>query len=333
MAPPEPRPAEPLASPPPVICLMGPTAAGKTELALHLADHLPCELVSVDSALVYQGMDIGTAKPDAATLAAYPHHLVDILDPAQSYSAARFRDDALGLIADITARGRIPLLVGGTMLYFKALEGGLAHMPSANHEVRQRISAMAEQVGWKGVHAELAKVDWAAAERIHPNDPQRIQRAYEVYLLSGVSLSDWHARQLQEKALNGSSCGANLPYTTHHLAVAPAERSVLHDRIAARFLQMLLQGFIQEVEALHARKDLDVSMPSIRAVGYRQAWDYLEGKLSRDEMVERGVIATRQLAKRQFTWLRGWDADIEWFDSLDPKRFDGALKRLRQITI
>lgn len=318
---------------PPVICLMGPTASGKTELALRLADHLPCELVSVDSALVYRGMDIGTAKPDAATLAAYPHHLVDILDPAEAYSAARFRDDAIELLAAIVRRGRIPLLVGGTMLYFKALSGGLARMPSADPVVRQRITESASQQGWPAVHAELAKVDPVAAARIHPNDPQRIQRAYEVYLLSGVPLSAWHARQAHEKAGATAPDQQKLPYTMHHMAIAPAERHVLHDRIAQRFALMLDQGFIQEVETLRARGDLDTTMPSVRAVGYRQAWDYLEGKLSYQEMVERGIIATRQLAKRQFTWLRGWDAEIDWLDSLDLKRFEKALKRLQRITI
>lgn len=311
---------------PTVICVMGPTAAGKTELALHLAERLPCELISVDSALVYRGMDIGTAKPDAQTLAAFPHHLVNILDPAEAYSAARFRADALALLADITARGRIPLLVGGTMLYFKALEGGLAMMPSADQAIRSRITEMARQIGWPGVHALLAEVDPVAAARIRPTDPQRIQRAYEVYLVSGVPLSDWHARQAQENHQGGATAHGVLPYTLRHIAVAPAERSVLHQRIAARFEAMLEQGFLREVEALHARGDLNVDMPSVRAVGYRQAWDFLEGKLSRQEMVERGVIATRQLAKRQLTWLRGWHADIRWLDSLDPKRFDQALK-------
>ncbi len=313
---------------PPVICLMGPTAAGKTELALHLATRLPCELVSVDSALVYRGMDIGTAKPDAQTLAAFPHHLVDILDPAEAYSAARFRDDALRLLADITGRGRIPLLVGGTMLYFKALEGGLAIMPSADQAIRARITGMANQIGWPGVHALLAEVDPVAAGRIRPTDPQRIQRAYEVYLISGVPLSDWHARQAQENDQGGATANGVLPYTLQHIAVAPAERSILHQRIASRFDAMLEQGFLREVETLYARGDLNVDMPSVRAVGYRQAWDFLEGKLSHKEMVERGVIATRQLAKRQLTWLRGWQADIRWLDSLDPKRFDQALKLL-----
>jgi len=311
---------------------MGPTASGKTELALHLASKLPCELISVDSALVYRGMDIGTAKPDAATLAEFPHHLVDILDPAQAYSAARFRDDALRLMADITARGRIPLLVGGTMLYFKALGGGLAQMPSADLDVRQSIESIAAERGWEAVHRRLAEADPAAAARIHPNDPQRIQRAYEVYLISGVTLSEWHARQAR-KASEGGSMPADLPYTVRHLAVAPTQRQVLHDRIAQRFQAMLRDGLVEEVHALHRRGDLDPSMPSIRAVGYRQIWEYLDGKLSLDQAVERGVIATRQLAKRQFTWLRGWHAEIDWLDSLDPNRFDQALKRLRSVTI
>ncbi len=318
---------------PTVICLMGPTAAGKTDMALHLAERLPCELISVDSALVYRGMDIGTAKPDAQTLARYPHHLVDILDPAEAYSAARFRSDAQRLIADIIGRGRIPLLVGGTMLYYKALAGGLAQMPAADPAVRQRIETMAAQLGWEAVHAELGKVDPVSAARIHPNDPQRIQRAYEVFLLSGVTLTDWHARQALEIAQSSATGGANMSYTTRYVAVAPRERHILHERIALRFSQMIEQGFIAEVQALHARGDLDVSMPSVRAVGYRQAWDYLEGKLSLDEMVERGVIATRQLAKRQFTWLRGWHEEIEWFDSLDPKRSDKLLKHLGPVAI
>ncbi|WP_185267494.1 tRNA (adenosine(37)-N6)-dimethylallyltransferase MiaA [Halopseudomonas xiamenensis] len=318
---------------PTVICLMGPTAAGKTDMALHLAERLPCELISVDSALVYRGMDIGTAKPDAQTLARYPHHLVDILDPAEAYSAARFRSDAQRLIADIIGRGRIPLLVGGTMLYYKALAGGLAQMPAADPVVRQRIETMAAQLGWEAVHAELGKVDPVSAARIHPNDPQRIQRAYEVFLLSGVTLTDWHARQALEIAQSSATGGANMSYTTRYMAVAPRERHILHERIALRFSQMIEQGFIAEVQALHARGDLDVSMPSVRAVGYRQAWDYLEGKLSLDEMVERGVIATRQLAKRQFTWLRGWHEEIEWFDSLDPKRSDKLLKHLGPVAI
>lgn len=318
---------------PSVIFLMGPTAAGKTDLALHLAEHLPCELISVDSALVYRGMDIGTAKPDADTLARFPHHLINILDPAESYSAARFCADAQALISDIHVRGRIPLLVGGTMMYFKSLVDGIASMPPADPSVRAGIEATASIDGWPAVHAKLAEVDPEAAARIHPNDPQRIQRAYEVYLLSGVNLTNWHLRQASEKASGQTPGSTFLPYTIRHLGVAPAERVTLHQRIAQRFDLMIRQGLIDEVGALHARQDLHAGLPSIRAVGYRQIWDYLEGKLSRDQAVERGVIATRQLAKRQLTWLRGWKAQIEWFDSLDPKRFEQALKALEAGTI
>jgi len=318
---------------PPVICLMGPTASGKTELAMHLYDHFPCELVSVDSVLVYRGMDVGSAKPDAQTLERYPHHLIDILDPAEAYSAARFREDVTPLLADITARGRIPLLVGGTMLYFKALAGGLAQMPSADAVVRARIEMMAQAAGWESVHAELARVDPVAAERIHPNDPQRIQRAYEVFLLTGITLTQMHAQQSAEKGASGPSEAAVLPYTMHYLAVAPQDRTVLHERIAERFVLMMKQGLVPEVEALRNRGDLNSAMPSIRAVGYRQVWDYLDGKLDESEMVQRGIIATRQLAKRQFTWLRGWHAEIEWLDSLDPKRFEQALKALHEAAI
>ncbi|WP_373185738.1 tRNA (adenosine(37)-N6)-dimethylallyltransferase MiaA [Halopseudomonas sp.] len=318
---------------PPVICLMGPTASGKTDLAMYLADRFPCELVSVDSALVYQGMDIGTAKPDTETLARYPHHLVDILDPAEAYSAALFRADALQLVSEITARGRIPLLVGGTMLYFRALAEGLAPMPAADPAVRKQIESMAASEGWEGVHARLADADPQAARRIHPNDPQRLQRALEVYLLTGISLTEWHRRQSTEKAQAEDSGASFLPYTMHYMSIAPCERSVLHERIATRFRTMMQQGFLGEVEALHARSDLHPALPSVRAVGYRQLWDYFDGKLSLDEAVERGVIATRQLAKRQMTWLRGWQAEIDWFDSLDPNRFDQALKHLERITI
>ena len=318
---------------PPLVCLMGPTASGKTDLAMYLYDQFPCELVSVDSVLVYRGMDIGSAKPDAQTLQRYPHHLIDMLDPAEPYSAARFRDDALALIEDITARGRVPLLVGGTMLYFKALAGGLASMPSADPVVRARIEAMALEQGWPAVHAALAQVDPASAERIHPNDPQRISRAYEVFLGSGITLTQWHERQHAEKAADQTPGSGVLPYTVRYLAVAPRERSVLHERIAERFSLMLQQGLISEVEAMHARGDLDVSMPSIRAVGYRQVWDYLEGRLDYEQMRERGIIATRQLAKRQFTWLRGWNEPIEWLDSLDPKRFERALKVLQTASL
>ena len=286
---------------PPAICLMGPTASGKTALALALAEHYPLEIISVDSALIYRGMDIGTAKPTTAERARVPHHLIDIRDPAEIYSAAEFRRDALRLMDEITARGRIPLLAGGTMLYFKVLRDGIAAMPAANADIRAQIEAAARERGWPALHAELAAVDPQAAARIHPQHSQRIQRALEIYRVSGESMSALHARQ----------DAVELNHRLIQLAVAPLDRAVLHQRIAARFTQMLAHGFIGEVRALHARGDLHVDLPSIRAVGYRQAWDYIEGRIGLAELEERGVIATRQLAKRQFTWLRGWP-DLYW---------------------
>ncbi|MBA1289892.1 tRNA (adenosine(37)-N6)-dimethylallyltransferase MiaA [Pseudomonas japonica] len=317
---------------PPAIFLMGPTASGKTDLAMELARILPCDLVSVDSALVYKGMDIGTAKPSKQQLAEFPHRLVDILDPAQAYSAADFRRDALEAMAEITARGRIPLLVGGTMLYFKALLDGLADMPSADPAIRQALEAQAEAEGLQALHAELSKVDPVSAARIHPNDPQRIIRALEVFHAGGISMTDLRLRQIAENGAPGASATPQLPYTVASLAIAPAERSVLHARIAQRFEQMLEQGFIGEVRQLRSRGDLHAGLPSIRAVGYRQVWDHLDGRLSADEMKERGIIATRQLAKRQFTWLRGWD-DLKWLDSLASDNLTQSLKYLGSISI
>lgn len=317
---------------PPAIFLMGPTAAGKTDLALALADTLPCELISVDSALIYRGMDIGTAKPDKATLERYPHRLVDICDPAESYSAAEFRTDALAAMADITARGRIPLLVGGTMLYYKALLEGLAEMPSADPAVRAELEAWAASDGWSVLHQELVRVDPQAAARIHPNDPQRLIRALEVYRVSGVSMSELHRRQTAQNGGAEAPGMAHLPYTVAQFAIAPIERRVLHERIALRFHLMLEQGFIEEVEALRMRGDLHAGLPSIRAVGYRQVWDYLEGSLNREDMTEKGIIATRQLAKRQFTWLRGWE-NLHWLDSLADDNLARALKYLHSVTI
>ncbi|MGE8496544.1 MAG: tRNA (adenosine(37)-N6)-dimethylallyltransferase MiaA [Pseudomonas sp.] len=317
---------------PPAIFLMGPTAAGKTDLALDLARVLPCELISVDSALIYRDMDIGTAKPDKATLAAHPHALIDIRDPAQSYSAAEFRADALAHMADITARGRIPLLVGGTMLYFKALLEGLADMPSADPQVRRDIEARANRDGWDVLHRELAAVDPESAARIHPNDPQRLMRALEVYHVSGLTMTAHRQRQAAQNS-DGNPPGINqFPYTVAQLAIAPAERQVLHERIAQRFDVMLEQGFVEEVEHLRQRSDLHVGLPSIRAVGYRQVWDYLEGNLDAQAMRERGIIATRQLAKRQFTWLRSW-SDLQWFDSLSCDNLPRALKYLASVSI
>jgi tRNA dimethylallyltransferase len=296
---------------------MGPTASGKTDLAVALVEHFNCEIISVDSALVYRDMDIGTAKPDADTLARAPHRLIDIIDPAESYSAARFRDDALREMAEISAAGRIPLLVGGTMLYYRALQQGLSQLPEADAEVRARIEAEAAERGWQALHERLARVDPESAARIHPNDPQRLSRALEVYELSGQPLSVlWREQQ-----------GSAFPYRAVKLAVAPTDRTLLHERIARRFDLMLQQGFIEEVEALFRRGDLHPDLPSIRCVGYRQVWNYLAGEWDRETMRERGIIATRQLAKRQFTWLRS-ESNLAWFDSLSEKLLEKTLKFL-----
>ena len=306
---------------------MGPTASGKTALAVDLVQRFPMDIISVDSALIYRGMDIGSAKPDAETLAAAPHRLIDFLDPSESYSAADFRADALREMADITARGRIPLLVGGTMLYFKVLLEGIAELPPANPEVRQQLLQEAAAKGWPALHGELATVDPEAAQRLNPNDAQRLQRALEVYRSSGIPLSEWHHRQ---KAGGDGSWGGNadqFPYRVVNIAVCPGDRAVLHQRIAERFHQMLKDGFYDEVKALYQRGDLNPEMPSMRAVGYRQVWDCLDGKLSYAEMEERGIIATRQLAKRQITWLRSWK-DLHWLDSLEPNLLEKVLKIL-----
>ncbi|WP_295469853.1 tRNA (adenosine(37)-N6)-dimethylallyltransferase MiaA [uncultured Pseudomonas sp.] len=317
---------------PPAIFLMGPTAAGKTDLAIELTRVLPCELISVDSALVYRGMDIGTAKPSREQLAQFPHRLIDILDPAQSYSAADFRRDALQAMAEISARGNIPLLVGGTMLYFKALLDGLADMPSADAQVRARLEAQARTHGWQALHDRLAEVDPVSAARIHPNDPQRLVRALEVFEVSGMSMTAHREQQIARSAEGSASGQGQLPYTVANLAIAPADRKVLHDRIALRFVQMLEQGFLDEVLALRSRTDLHADLPSMRAVGYRQVWDHLDGKLTLEEMRERGIIATRQLAKRQFTWLRSWE-NLHWLDSLARDNLPRALKYLGSVSI
>jgi tRNA dimethylallyltransferase len=279
---------------PPVIALMGPTASGKTRLAIELAKALDGEVISVDSALVYRGMDIGTAKPDLEERQGVPHHLIDILDPADAYSTGRFRDDALALMADIIERGRLPILAGGTMLYFNALFHGLSDLPSADPEVRRQLDEEAASRGWPAMHAELARVDPDAAARIHPNDPQRIHRALEVYRLTGIPLT----------VLCAETQAPPLPFDPVKLIVAPADRPALHERIRQRFLDMIGRGLIDEVRALYERGDLDADLPSIRAVGYRQVWAYLAGDCDRETMIERGIIATRQFAKRQFTWLR-----------------------------
>lgn len=286
---------------------MGPTASGKTALAIALRKQLPVELISVDSALIYRGMDIGTAKPSADELAQAPHRLLDIRDPSQTYSAADFRRDALAAMAEIVQAGRIPLLVGGTMLYFKALLEGLSPLPSADPEVRQRIEEMAREKGWDELHRQLCAIDPVAGSRIHPNDPQRLSRALEVFFISGKTLTE----------LTKTS-GEALPYDVYQFAIAPASRELLHQRIALRFEQMLASGFEAEARALFARGDLHTDMPSIRCVGYRQMWSYLAGEIDYDEMVYRGICATRQLAKRQMTWLRGWE-NVRWLDSDSPE--------------
>nr|WP_314117286.1 tRNA (adenosine(37)-N6)-dimethylallyltransferase MiaA [uncultured Aggregatibacter sp.] len=289
------------------IFLMGPTASGKTDLAIQLRQQLPVEVISVDSALIYRGMDIGTAKPSKAELALAPHRLIDICDPAESYSAANFRTDALREMQEISAQGKIPLLVGGTMLYYKALLEGLSPLPSADEKVRSEIEAKAALIGWGGLHQELSKIDPISAQRINPNDSQRINRALEVFYLTGKTLTELTAQK-----------GEALPYNILQFAIAPEQREVLHLRIEQRFHKMIELGFQQEVEKLYRRPDLNENLPSIRCVGYRQMWEYLRGDYDHDEMVFRGICATRQLAKRQITWLRGWTSPIQWLDSLQP---------------
>jgi tRNA dimethylallyltransferase len=286
----------------PAIFIMGPTASGKTELAIALREHLPVELISVDSAMVYRGMDIGTAKPSAAELARAPHRLIDICDPAESYSAARFRDDALREMRTITAAGRIPLLVGGTMLYFRALQYGLSDMPTVAPGIRARLRRELRVNGLAALHARLAEVDPVAAARIHRNDPQRTLRALEVWEASGHPLSALQA-----------SAGAPMPFRAIKLVRSPLSREVLHARINCRFLAMLEQGFIAEVEGLVAGGDLEPEMPSMRSVGYRQVWAWLRGEFGRAEMIARAQAATRQLAKRQMTWLRS-ERGCHWLD-------------------
>ncbi|NBI12582.1 tRNA (adenosine(37)-N6)-dimethylallyltransferase MiaA [[Haemophilus] felis] len=307
---------------PTAIFLMGPTASGKTDLAIKLRQILPVEVISVDSALIYKGMDIGTAKPSKQELALAPHRLIDICDPAESYSAANFRVDALREIADITSQGKIPLLVGGTMLYYKALLEGLSPLPSADEQVRYEIEQRAQQQGWAALHKELSKIDPISAQRINPNDSQRINRALEVFYLTGKSLTELTAQK-----------GESLPYQILQFAIAPQERAILHQRIEQRFHKMLELGFKQEVEALYQRPDLHLDLPSIRCVGYRQMWEHLRGDYSYDEMIFKGICATRQLAKRQITWLRGWTSEIRWLDSLNiAEAREVLLNRLQDIT-
>lgn len=282
---------------------MGPTASGKTDLALGLANRFPVEIISVDSALVYRGMDIGTAKPAPEILSQYPHHLVNIIEPTESYSVGAFRTDALKLMAEITARGKVPLLVGGTMLYYKALEHGLADLPIADMEIRAQLESEAEQYGLAHLHQQLTVVDPISAARIHINDPQRLQRALEVYEITGKSLTELT-----------NIATSKLPYRIIKLILSPFNRAVLHQRIAQRYQTMVANGFIDEVKELFSRKDCHPDLPSMRAVGYRQAWSHLSGEYDQELMIEKAIIATRQMAKRQLTWLRA-QPDGVWFDS------------------
>ena len=288
---------------PSAIFVMGPTASGKTDLAIALQQHLPVELINVDSAQIYRQLDIGSAKPDKATLAAAPHRLIDILDPLETYSAADFIVDATREMAEITSRGKIPLLVGGTMLYFKALLEGLSDMPSADADIRAEILKDAEDFGWASVHEQLRAVDPESAASLHPNHSQRIQRALEVYRISGVPMS-----ALRREPNVGSVAES---YSIKQIALLPNNRKLIHDRIETRFLTMMEAGFEAEVRELFQRGDLHEDLPAIRSVGYRQLWQYLQGQCSLDEAVEKGIIATRQLAKRQITWLRNWPSSCE----------------------
>ncbi|MCW8964331.1 MAG: tRNA (adenosine(37)-N6)-dimethylallyltransferase MiaA [Gammaproteobacteria bacterium] len=298
----------------PVALLMGPTAAGKTDIAVRLVEQANMEIISVDSALIYRGMDIGTAKPDAETLQRAPHFLIDIRDPSEAYSAAEFVSDASRLITEIHARGNIPLLCGGTMLYFRAVTEGLSELPKADEAIRQALIDEAEEKGWQVMHAELEKIDPQAATRIHQNDPQRIQRALEIYRITGISMSDW----LQQNRPRG------LDYHFIRQVVAPQDRSVLHQRIEQRFDLMLKQGLIDEVEGLRARGDLDLGKPSMRSVGYRQIWQYLDGEYRLEEARLKGIYATRQLAKRQLTWLRAVQG-AQWYDPQDSSNIERLM--------
>ncbi|MCS2609965.1 tRNA (adenosine(37)-N6)-dimethylallyltransferase MiaA [Halomonas dongshanensis] len=304
---------------PRAIFLMGPTAAGKTDMAIALHERLGCELISVDSAMVYRGMDIGSAKPSADELARAPHRLIDIRDPSEPYSAADFRADAMAEMRRISATGKVPLLVGGTMLYYKRLVEGVANLPAADANVRAELEALWREQGLGALHRELAEVDPVSAARIHPNDPQRLMRALEVYRLTKRPMSALWAEQAPE----------NFPWRVVSIALAPADRAVLHARIAKRFHMMLDQGLIDEVVALRKRSELHRDLPALKSVGYRQVWEYLDGDYDRDQMVERGIIASRQLAKRQLTWLRSWTG-LEWIDTQRSDAWDKLLKLVRE---
>lgn len=302
---------------PKVLCLMGPTASGKSDCAMALADYLPIEIITVDSAQIYQGMDIGTAKPTADEQSKVPHHLIDILDPSQPYSAAQFCTDALQCIEAIQRRGNVPILVGGTMLYFYALQQGLAPLPPSDPAMRAELEAEMEKLGLSALYTQLQEADPVAASRIEPTDPHRIQRALAVFRSSGKTLTDWCKEQKPQ----------NLPFQTINIAIIPSEREILHRRIVLRFTEMLEKGFIEEVEQLYSRAELHSGLSAIRAVGYRQVWDYLAGNTSVAVMEERGIIATRQLAKRQLTWLRRWQ-DLHCYESNSSQLVQQILKML-----
>ena len=304
----------------PAIFLMGPTASGKTALAVEMRKRFPVDIISVDSALIYRDMAIGTAKPDAETLQQAPHALIDIRDPAQSYSAAEFRENALVEMSKTVTSGRVPLLAGGTMLYFKALARGLAKLPSANPQIRQEIEEQAREAGWQIMHARLAVKDPESAERIHPNDAQRIQRALEVIEITGRPLTELLQEQEEQ----------DLGYRLLKIIACPQPRSVLHERIEQRFRMMLDQGFMEEMKALRSRGDLDLDMPSMRCVGYRQAWTYLDGEISFDEMCLKATAATRQLAKRQLTWLRQ-ESGALWYDPTVEKAQNNVFREVEKF--
>jgi tRNA dimethylallyltransferase len=310
---------------PDVICLMGPTASGKTSLAVELVQQHPFQIVSVDSAQIYQQMDIGTGKPEKEVLQRAPHRLIDFIDPARPYSASQFRRDAFAEIDNILEDGDTPLLVGGTMLYFRVLRDGLADMPHADVAVRAEIEHLAKQQGWEAVHAQLEAVDPDSAARIHPNDPQRLQRALEVYRVSGQTMTSLHAAMQRTRA-------AELPYKLHFFAIQPQDRGLLHKQIELRFQQMLQQGLLDEVRALYSRGDLNHRLPSIKSVGYRQVWQFLEGEIDYDGMVEKSIIATRQLAKRQLTWLRSWPS-LQSLSESSTQSAQHVLKYMDSISI
>jgi len=304
----------------PIIFLMGPTASGKTALAIELYQTGQYEIISVDSAMVYRQLNIGSAKPSAKELALAPHHLIDFIDPSQSYSASQFCEDVTSLINDIHLRGKIPLLVGGTMLYFKALKDGLAELPATQEAVRQQVNELLSEKGLAYVYEELKKVDPQTASRLHINDKQRITRALEVYLMTNKPMSAWHAEQKEGALVN--------PLLS--IALAPADRKVLHKRIELRFYKMIEDGFLDEVAGLYKRGDLNLDCPSMRSVGYRQIWQYMDGELSLSEAKEKAIIATRQLAKRQYTWLRSWP-DAQWYDPTEKNERDLCINLIKKF--